>query len=105
MANAAKELTNFSPDSLDDSVLSSTEPVVLRGLVADWPIVAAGKQSPQAAADYLRQFYSGKPLTASYAPPAIKGRVGYNEDLSGFNFEAVTVVLDDFFDRQFSHVD
>jgi hypothetical protein len=101
----AKELGGCRPDSLDDSVLSSIEPVVLRGLVADWPIVKAGRQSPQAAADYLRRFYSGRPLTASYAPPAIKGRVGYNDNVSGFNFEVATVTLEDFFDRLFTHVD
>jgi hypothetical protein len=104
-ANAAKELADCCPGSLDDSVLSATEPVVLRGLVADWPIVEAGKRSSQDAADYLRQYYSGKPLTASYGPPEIKGRVGYNDDLSSFNFEVATVALDDFFNRLFSHVD
>ena len=104
-ANAAKELADCCPGSLDDSVLSATEPVVLRGLVADWPIVEAGKRSSQDAAGYLRQYYSGKPLTASYGPPEIKGRVGYNDDLSSFNFEVATVALDDFFNRLFSHVD
>jgi hypothetical protein len=62
------------------------EPVKLDGLVNDWPVVAAGRESAQAAADYIRQFYSGDPVTVFTAPPAECGRVGYNADLTGFSF-------------------
>jgi len=103
--DAARELDCCRPESLDDSVLSATEPVVLRGLVSDWPIVESGRQSAQAAADYIRRFYSGRPLTAAYAAPEVRGRVGYTEDLSGFNFEVVTIALDDFLERLFRHID
>ena len=99
------EVDATSPSSVSDLVSSVNEPLVLRGLVADWPAVQAGRRSPQEAADYIRQFYEGRPLTASYAPPSIKGRVGYNDDLTGFNFEAVTVGLEDFLDRLFSNID
>ena len=93
------------PVVIDSAVLSSTEPVLLKGLVADWPIVRAARQSPQAAAEYIRSFYSGKPVTASFAPPEIEGRIGYNDDFTGFNFEVATVDLDSFFDRLFAHID
>ena len=86
-------------------MLESTEPVLLRGLVADWPVVKAGRQSPRAVADYVRGFYSGKPVTAAYAGPEIKGRIGYNDALNGFNFQAAPVPFDDFLDRLFAHID
>ena len=60
--NAITELTGYRPQTIDDAVLSSTEPLVLRALVTDWPIVEAGRQSPQSAADYILQFYSGDPV-------------------------------------------
>lgn len=103
--NNVMEITGCQPQNIDESVLSSTEPLVLKSLVADWPIVAAGRQSPQAAADYILQFYSGESVTAAVGSPKIKGRVGYNEDLTGFNFERGAVKLDEFFDRLLQQLD
>ena len=103
--DALPEIDATGPVAVWDLVSAATEPMVLRGLVADWPAVKAGLQSPREAADYIRQFYDGRPLTASFAPSSIKGRVGYNEDLTGFNFEAETVGLENFLDRLFSNID
>jgi len=100
-----KDIAACDPVAIDEGVLASTEPVVMKGLVADWPVVKAGKQSARAAADYIRRLYSGRPLTASYAAPSVMGRIGYNEDLTGFNFEVAKVVLDEFLDRLFTHID
>ena len=36
----------------------------MRGLVAHWPLVAAGRTSADEAADYLAGFYQGAPVTA-----------------------------------------
>ncbi len=98
-------LDGCQPHTIDDAILTSTEPLFLKGLVTDWPIVKAGKQSPQAAADYVLQFYSGDPVTAAVGPPSIKGRVGYNEDLTDFNFDRATVTLGAFFERLLRHID
>ena len=35
------------------AIAESTEPVILRGFVSDWPVVAAARQSDQALFDYL----------------------------------------------------
>jgi hypothetical protein len=103
--NSTLDLAARDRLAVDDDVLSATEPVVLPGLVAGWPIVRAGRQSPRAAADYVRRFYTGQPLTASYGAPEIKGRIGYNDEITRFNFQAVTVALEEFFDRLFAHID
>jgi hypothetical protein len=104
-ANAAREIPGCRPETVGEAVESCTEPLVLRGLVNDWPIVDAGRRSAQAATDYIRGFYSGDRLTASFGPPEIKGRVSYNEDLSGFNFERAFVSLDEFLERLFQCMD
>ena len=103
--NTAREVTGFQPGTVDDEILSSAEPLVLRGLAAEWPMVKAAKKSARSAADYIRRFYSGEPLTASFGAPDIEGRVGYNDDLTGFNFERGKIALDDFLDRLFAHID
>lgn len=98
-AEAIREIHGLGPHSLPDEVLRSTQPLVLRGLVADWPMVHAARASLQAAVDYLKRFdHGGMPVVASVAPPEAAGRVFYNEDLSDFNFRRekvpFAVVLD-----------
>ncbi|HEX8783923.1 MAG TPA: cupin-like domain-containing protein, partial [Steroidobacteraceae bacterium] len=67
-------------------VLEGGEPAVLRGLVSDWPAVAAARTSPVALLAYLRQLDSGAPVDAIMTAPEIKGRIFYREALKGFNF-------------------
>jgi hypothetical protein len=76
-----------------EDILPNARPVVLRGLVAQWPAVAAGQTSPSALADYLRRFDSGNGVRAMLAPPRMKGRFFYNDDMSGFAFRSDTVKL------------
>jgi hypothetical protein len=89
-----RELHGLDPQALDEVLLSATEPVVLRGLVAGWPAVQAALASPQGAEDYLRSLYRGAPVVAFLGAPEIEGRYFYNEDLSGFNYAAVNATLD-----------
>lgn len=79
---------------LDDTLLQSTEPVIIRGLVSHWPLVRAGLESSQAADAYLRRFYQDATVVAMLGAPDIDGRFFYNQDLSGFNFRPVHVKLD-----------
>lgn len=69
-----------------DEILPRNEPVLMRGLVRDWPAVRAGLASPRAAADYIRRFDRGAPVDTNLGRPEIRGRFFYNERLDGFNF-------------------
>lgn len=80
-----RELTGLDPQALPDELLGSTEPVVVRGLVAHWPVVQAA-QLPGGVPAYLRQFDRGATVGAWYGQPEIDGRFDYNADLTGFNF-------------------
>src|SRR5689334_537209 len=62
-------------------------PVVLRGLVRDWPAVAAATRSDGEAAAYLMGFDRGATVEAFVGPPEIGGRFFYGRDMAGFNFE------------------
>lgn len=97
MAPAAKpirELTGLRPADLGPGILASTEPLLLRGLVADWPVVKAARTSPQAAIAYLRRWYVDATVNAMLGAPEIDGRFFYNEALDGFNFQPMRVRLD-----------
>jgi hypothetical protein len=108
MLAAAKripEITGVDPRALPDDVLLSTQPVVLKGLVADWPLARAGLESNQSAIAYMRRFYRDATVGALLGAPDIEGRFFYNEDLSGFNFKAVKLKLDVMLDEVVRHKD
>jgi hypothetical protein len=62
------------------------EPAVFRGLVSDWPIVAAARRSTDDLADYLQSLDCGATVRAFVGDPQAGGRFFYRDDLSGFNF-------------------
>ncbi|HEX8603863.1 MAG TPA: cupin-like domain-containing protein [Pseudoduganella sp.] len=88
------ELRGLTPRDLNDRILTSTQPLLLRRLVAHWPMVRAACESQQAASAYLQRFYKGGPVVAMLGLPDIGGRFFYNDDLSGFNYRPVHAPLD-----------
>ncbi len=94
IAKQVRELAGLTPGDLTQAILESSEPLVLRGLVAHWPAVQAGLQSAQQGAAYLASFYRDATVVAMLGAPDIDGRFFYNHDLSGFNFQSLRVRLD-----------
>jgi hypothetical protein len=78
---------------LEKMLENRTTPLLLKGLCQAWPLVQAGLQSDAAAADYLLQFYQGEPVSVCHLAPEAKGRVFYNADFSGFNYQAGKMAL------------
>lgn len=74
-------------------IVPAGRPAVLRGLVADWPIVRAAEQSDEELAAYLRRFDNGKPVRTFVGAPETGGRFGYSPDLKGFNHEQTAMPL------------
>jgi len=77
---------NVTADTFRDEVAAGAVPVVLKGVVADWPAVQEGLTSPQAAADYVKRFDQGNAVDTLLGSPEIGGRFFYNDDLTGLNF-------------------
>jgi hypothetical protein len=69
-----------------EEILPAGVPVVLEGLVRDWPAVRAARSSPRALVDCLRGFDRGQPIPVLEGPPSIRGRLFYREDMTGLNF-------------------
>jgi hypothetical protein len=65
------------------------QPVVLKGLVADWPCVRAARESPEALGAYIKRHDVGKPVALSVCPKQFQGRFFYNDDLTGMNFTTI----------------
>ncbi len=69
-----------------DEIVPRDRPAVLKGLVADWPVVKAGA-APRALCDYLRAHDSNRPTRVFVGSPKINGAFFYRDDMSGLNFE------------------
>lgn len=101
MANITKKtrvIEGCKPHNIPEEVLSSTEPLILRGLIKDWPLVQAGLQSNEHAVNYLKSFYNGQVSKAYFGSSDIKGRYSYNDNLTNLNFEIRKAKLDDVLD-------
>jgi hypothetical protein len=86
-------------------LLAGNEPVVLRGLASGWEITRAGHASDQAAMDYIRSFYNGRPTNASVGGPEVEGRLFYVDDFTKLNFDVERVKLDEFLERMAAQLD
>ncbi len=87
IGQSVAEMHDVSVNDLSDELLMSDEPLVLRGLADDWPAVRHGLESVDSISTYLQGFDSGNAVTALQAPADANGRIFYNDDLTGFNFE------------------
>ena len=93
MPSPITERGPVDPATFVDEIAHAYQPIILRGQVADWPAVAAGKAGADQIARYISSFDRGKPAEVMIGPPAIKGRFFYSEDMRGFNFQREQVSL------------
>lgn len=80
------EVTGPVDDEGFAAIRAAGRPVVLRGQVADWPAVAAGRASDCALVEYLSREPSARPVQAIAAAPSEGGRFFYTPDLARLNF-------------------
>lgn len=76
-----------------DTIVGRGRPLVLRGLVRDWPVVKLARQSDTAFAKYLASLDNDTPVDTLLMPPEAEGIVGYNADMSGFNYTHYRIPL------------
>jgi hypothetical protein len=95
----AQEWHDVDAGLFEATIRPRGRPAILRGLVRDWPVVQAGRESPQALSAYLKAFYSGLPAPLFEGHAGINGRFFYNDTLDGFNFESRRALLSDVLDR------
>ena len=80
-------------------VAARYEPAVLRGAVAEWPAVRAALASPADFCTYLAERDTGSKVDVLLTPPTAKGRIFYNDNLTGFNFTREKLPLTEVIER------
>ena len=97
--NEVQILEGITPQSIPfDQLFSQNQPVILKGLVKDWPLVKLGHQSAAKVMAELELHYNKKPMLVYKGAPEIQARFGYNKSCTGFNFTAKTTTLTEVFD-------
>jgi hypothetical protein len=86
-------------------LLAEQRPLILKGLVCDWPLVRHSAASPITAMDYLASFSNGALVVGYSGPPAINGRFFYDATLTGLNFTGERVDLKSYLERIRNHLD
>lgn len=81
------------------TIVPAQQPVILRQAVNHWPSVAAARASDAQLQAYFAHFDNRTEVNTILAHPDTKGRLTYNDSLTGFNFERqkapVTAVLNE----------
>ncbi|KRA66132.1 hypothetical protein ASD79_02295 [Caulobacter sp. Root655] len=81
------EYRDVDPARFRAEILPAGQPAILKGLVTDWPAVAAGRRSDEALVAYLGGLDTGAPVTVLSGGAEIDGRFFYSDDLGGLNFQ------------------
>jgi hypothetical protein len=89
-SSAAASLRNVaeqrvSPGQIDARLKNADAPFVVRGLIADWPLVKAGRTSGAAARAYLLEHRRDRAFTVNIGEPGGGERLFYDEAM-GMNF-------------------
>lgn len=83
-----------TPDAIPDFVFTASKPLILKGLVKQWPVVNAAGQSPETAYQYICGFYNNELVNTAIGNSGNDGAIFYNDDLSGFTYQRQRMRLD-----------
>jgi len=88
MSETAQILVRDDVDlkTFNEEIRPAAQPVIMKGLVRDWPVVRAARESPRAFVDLLRGLDGGKQVIVVERPAGSGGHLFYNAQMSGFNF-------------------
>ena len=94
-----KTLDGVALENVDfDALISSGEPVILKDVLRDTPLVVAALESEAAAMSHLLAAYNERAVLSYIAPPDANSRFFYNQDMTGLNFKTQELSLAMFFE-------
>jgi hypothetical protein len=95
LARVPEEVVAPGP-ALDARLKHARTPFVVRGLVGDWPLVKAGRQSSGEARAYLLKHHRDRAFTVSIGVPGAGDRLFYDQAM-GMNFRSGRTGLPEIF--------
>ncbi|GFD69292.1 cupin [Alteromonas sp. KUL106] len=73
-------------DGLVACLTQRDQPLVIKQLVSEWPLVQAARMGNESLCEYLLKYDRGAVVDAIRLPASADGRMFYNDDMNGFNF-------------------
>lgn len=93
------EVINCESGNLPANFEELDKPYLLKGLVNNWPLVKAAKQSEDDGVSEILKYYNKNPVGAFLAHAEAGGRFFYNDNVDGFNFVQSNVYLDEILNK------
>jgi len=81
-----QEIEQPSPEQFRDEILPAGQPIVMREIAGDWPLVVAAKSGPEECLSMLSAHAAELPVDILRAGPEEEGRFHYTADGSSLNF-------------------
>lgn len=81
-----REWSAPTPEQFRADILPGGQPVVLRGIARDWPLVLAALEDPHKAMSLLEAGATAQLTNVLRTDPSHEGRFHYGDDLQSFNF-------------------
>lgn len=100
------EFHDVTRAQFEAEIVAAGAPAVLRGLCAQWPAVLAARVSDDVLAEYLRSAANDAPFEAWFGDPAIAGKFGFDDAVTGFNYDRRLATVEQLLDlllRQRGH--
>lgn len=94
-----REVARLDRRVFEAEIRSAAQPVILRGIGADWPAVQAAQEAVEKGVEYLLSFAIADSVPAVVGSPEIEGRFFYTPDFQRMNFDRSPVPLRMFFER------
>lgn len=82
---AVETVSGVTAEAIAERIADRSTPLLIKGAVADWPMVAAAETGTLSA--YLAQFDRAQPIMVFRAPAETQGRIFYDDAMDGFNFQ------------------
>jgi hypothetical protein len=80
-------------EAFEGDVRSAGEPLLIKGLVSDWPIVKAARANDDVLLEYLSSRATQIPITIAIGQPDIEGRFHYTDNVENLNFARIEASL------------
>jgi Cupin-like domain len=94
MTATVPEYRNVDRGLFEREIVPGGRSAILRGLVADWPVVAAASESAESLATYLRGHATDGAAESWFGPPEIAGRFDFVDDFRGYNHDRKMATID-----------
>lgn len=93
------EWHNVTYASFTQEILPLYRPAILKHFFSDWPMVQENQKSLGKLIEYLLGFDQGLKVDTFVSPPAVRGRFFYSDNIRSFNFQRVTLPIQECFAR------